>query len=163
MGPMLVVTDIRASKKFYEEVLGQKVGMDHGENVAFRSGFALQEKQLWAQFIGKKENEITNGSDNFELYFEEKDFDKFICRLRSLTDVRMLNDVTECPWGQRVVRFYDPDGHLIEVGENMRSVVKRFLDAGMPPEEASQRSMYRLEFVLACAEENKKRKTRTER
>lgn len=40
-------------------------------------------------------------------------------------------------WGQRVVRFYDPDGHIIEVGEDLKMVIRRFLAAGMTMEEVS--------------------------
>lgn len=39
--------------------------------------------------------------------------------------------------GQRVIRFYDLVGHLIEVGENMKMVIERFLNAGMTIEEVS--------------------------
>ncbi len=35
----------------------------------------------------------------------------------------------------RVVHFYDPDRHVIEVGENMNAVCQRFLDSGMSPEK----------------------------
>ena len=37
--------------------------------------------------------------------------------------------------GQRVIRFYDLDGHIIEVGEDMKIVIKRFLASGMTMEE----------------------------
>ncbi len=36
-------------------------------------------------------------------------------------------------------RFYDLDSHLIEVGEDMKMVVKRFLNTGMTMEEVSER------------------------
>ena len=47
--------------------------------------------------------------------------------------------ILEAGWGQRSIRFYDLDGHIIEVGENMKMVVKRFLDSGMSMEETSKR------------------------
>jgi hypothetical protein len=47
--------------------------------------------------------------------------------------------VKEAGWGQRTVRFYDLDGHIIEVGENMKMVVKRFIHSGMSMEETSRR------------------------
>ena len=40
-------------------------------------------------------------------------------------------------WGQRVIRFYDLDGHIVEVGEDMKMVLKRFLASGMTMEEIS--------------------------
>ena len=36
-----------------------------------------------------------------------------------------------------MIRFYDLDEHLIEVGEDMQMVVKRFLASGMTMEEVS--------------------------
>lgn len=38
-----------------------------------------------------------------------------------------------------MIRFYDLDGHLIEVGEDMKMVIRRFLNTGMTMEEVSER------------------------
>ena len=53
-------------------------------------------------------------------------------------------------WGQRVVRLYDPDRHIIEVGENMKSVCRRFRDQGMTPEQIAARMEVPLKFVTGC-------------
>lgn len=75
-----------------------------------------------------------------ELYFEEDEFDDFILKLEKRDDVRYLGDgIKEATWGQRSIRFYDLDGHIIEVGENMKMVVKHFLNSGMSMEEVSKR------------------------
>lgn len=74
-----------------------------------------------------------------ELAFEESDFDGFLEKLAQHPEIDRLGDVIEHSWGQRVIRFYDPDGHLIEVGEDMKMVVRRFLGNGMTMEEVSAR------------------------
>ena len=51
--------------------------------------------------------------------------------------IERLGGIIEHDWGQRVARFYDPDGHLIEVGEDMGMVIRRFLASGMTMEEVS--------------------------
>lgn len=28
------------------------------------------------------------------------------------------------PWGQKVIRFYDPDKHIIEVGEDLSVLIR---------------------------------------
>ena len=59
--------------------------------------------------------------------------------------------MVEHGWGQQVVRFYDLDGHLVEVGEDMGMVVRRFLRSRMTMEEVSDRmdvSMGDLEKLL---------------
>ena len=51
-----------------------------------------------------------------ELCFETEDLDHFLEQLRRYPGAERLGDVVEHGWGQRVVRFYDLDGHLVEVG-----------------------------------------------
>lgn len=38
-----------------------------------------------------------------------------------------------------MVRFYDEDEHIIEVGEDMKVVTKRFINQGMSIEETAKR------------------------
>ena len=49
-----------------------------------------------------------------------------------------------------MVRIYDPDRHIIEVGENLKTVCKRFLDGGMTPEQTAERMDVPVKFVNAC-------------
>ena len=72
-----------------------------------------------------------------EVVFEEQNFDGFLNKLKEYPDIEYLGEVIEHSWGQRVIRFYDLDEHLIEVGEDMQMVVKRFLASGMTMEEVS--------------------------
>lgn len=65
-------------------------------------------------------------------------------------DINYVHPVKEHSWGQRVVRFYDPDRHIIEVGENIKSVCKRFLDSGMTPEQTARRMDIPFKFVKGC-------------
>lgn len=46
----------------------------------------------------------------------------------------------EAPWGQYSILFYDPDGHLIEVGETMTALVRRFAQQGLTPDQISART-----------------------
>lgn len=86
--------------------------------------------------------------NHFEIYFEKEDFDSFLCRLKE-HDIRYVHPVREHAWGQRVIRFYDPDQHVIEVGENMETVCRRFLDRKMTPEQIATRMDVPLEAVKA--------------
>ena len=52
-----------------------------------------------------------------ELYFEESDIEGFAKKLEASEFViEYVNELMEHSWGQKVIRFYDPDGNLIEVG-----------------------------------------------
>lgn len=49
-----------------------------------------------------------------------------------------------------MVRFYDPDKHILEVGENMKVVCRRFIDSGLTPEQVAERMDVPVKFVSAC-------------
>ena len=145
--PMLVVTDIDKSVELYKKVFGLHVIMDFGANKTLSGGLALQTVKTWKEFIGT--DDISFGSNNSEVYFEEDDFDKFSEKLKTY-DVEYVHLIKKHSWGQRVVRLYDPDKHIIEVGENMKVVCKRFLDSGMTPEQVAERMDVPIKFVNAC-------------
>jgi hypothetical protein len=46
-----------------------------------------------------------------------------------------------------VIRFYDPDKNIIEVGESIESVIKRFLKRGYSIEETAKITQHPIEFV----------------
>ncbi len=145
--PLIVVKDIDKSVDFYKKVLGLRVITDFGANKTLTGGLCLQTEETWIDFIGN--DEITYGANNSEIYFEEDDFDKFSEKLKNL-DIEYVHPIKEHPWGQRVVRFYDLDRHIIEVGENIKTVCKRFIESGMTPKEVSERMDVPLAFVVSC-------------
>lgn len=148
--PMLIVTDMEKSKIFYKDVLGLRVIMDFGANITLTGGVALQTKESWKDFIQKNDNDIIFNGNDAELYFEEDNFDSFIERLNVIKYIEYVHPVYEHRWGQRVVRFYDLDKHVIEVGENIKVVCKRFLDSGLTLDETAKRMEVPIKFVKAC-------------
>ncbi len=155
--PLLVVTDMEASKLFYRGVLGLRVIMDFGANVTLTGGVCLQTKESWLKLIRAERAHVSFCGMDAELYFEEDAFDDFIGRLNKMDSICYVHPVIEHPWGQRVVRFYDPDGHIIEVGENMEMVCRRFWDAGMTAEEVAKRMDVPPKYVKRCIRINEKR------
>lgn len=119
---LLVVKDIETSKKFYHDLFGLQVVTDFGRNVILTEGLVLQERQLWEEFVDK---EVILGGNAMELYFEDTDLDAFAEKLEaSPYEIVYVNRLMEYDWGQRVIRFYDPDMHLIEVGESLEYVAR---------------------------------------
>lgn len=147
MSPMIVVSDMKASVKFYGDLLGETVAMDMGANVTLSSGFALQTRDSWAKFLDKPISDIRSGGNNFELYYETEDLDAFVEKLEAY-GAEMVQPVGEAPWGQRTARFYDPDRNMIEVGEALPMVIRRFFEQGMTPEQVSARTGIPLEALL---------------
>ena len=114
---LIVVKDIEKSKQFYHDLFGLNVVLDNDGNMILTEGLVLQEEKIWRNFLGK---EIVSESNACELYFEERDIEAFVQKLEKLyPSVQYVNRLMTDSWGQKVVRFYDLDGNLIEVGTPM--------------------------------------------
>ena len=111
---LIVVKDIEKSRKFYHDLFGLEMILDNDGNMILSEGLVLQEEKYWKEFLGK---EIIQKNNSCELYFEEADIEGFIEKLeRYYPEVQYVNRLMMHSWGQKVIRFYDPDGNLIEVG-----------------------------------------------
>ena len=111
---LIVVKDINKSLKFYHDLFGLELILDNDGNMILTEGLVLQADTYWKEFLQK---DITERSNSCELYFEESDIEGFIKKLERLyPNIEYVNRLMTHSWGQRVVRFYDPDGNLIEVG-----------------------------------------------
>lgn len=114
---LIVVKDIERSKAFYKELFGLDVVLDNDGNVILTEGLVLQDAAIWKRFI---EKDVILKNNAAELYFEERDIEGFVRKLENYKEpVQYVNQLMEHSWGQKVVRFYDPDGNLIEVGTPM--------------------------------------------
>ena len=149
-GVLLAVRDLDRSRRFYREALGLKVLEDFGANVALEGGIYLQTLDSWQSFI--QTDRVVMPSNAGELYFEEADLNGLLERLKAF-DIQYVHPPVTHRWGQRVVRFYDPDGHIIEVGEKMDAVVRRFVRQGLSMEETAARMDVPLEFVQKSLQE----------
>ncbi len=147
-GCLLAVRDISVSKDFYEKVLHQNAVMDIGIHVTFE-GFSLQ--QGYVELIGVAIESVKEQSHNFQVYFEVEDLDKVYEQMKSIPHLQWVHEIKEYPWGQRDIRVYDPDKHIVEIAEDMNTVIKRFFSQGMSAEEVAKRTMFPLEVVKQYA------------
>jgi catechol 2,3-dioxygenase-like lactoylglutathione lyase family enzyme len=143
------VSNIAASKQFYNEVLGQKIVADFGRNVTFEGGLSIWEKNYALHTIfGEKAKETAVGASNVEIYFEASDINELLTKLTQ-NSVEVIHPVREHPWGQRAFRIYDPDKHIIEFAEPMSAVVLRLHNNGLSLAEIAEKSMMPPEFIKA--------------
>lgn len=114
---LIVVSDMERSIRFYKDLFGLDVVLDNDGNVILTEGLVLQDIKYWEAFLGRPCVPRNNMS---ELYFEERNMDAFVKKLESYPEpIEYVNKRMTHSWGQEVVRFYDPDGNLIEVGTPM--------------------------------------------
>ena len=110
---LLVVKDIEKAKQFYHDLFGLEVILTQEGNVILTEGLVLQEENIWKEHLGK---EILSNHNSCELYFEERQLEEFAEKLEKLyPEIHYLNKLTHFVWGQKMLQFYDLDGHLIEV------------------------------------------------
>ena len=111
---LIVVKDIEKSRKFYHDLFDIDLVLDNDGNMILTEGLVLQDEKIWKSFLDR---DIVPKSNSCELYFEEQDIEAFIEKLEKLyPDIEYVNRLMTHSWGQRVIRFYDLDGNLIEVG-----------------------------------------------
>ena len=111
---LIVVKDIERSKQFYHDVFGLEVVLDNDGNMILTEGLVLQDEKIWKNFL---EKDISQKSNSCELYFEERDIEAFVQKLEMMyPSIEYVNRLMIHSWGQKVIRFYDLDGNLIEVG-----------------------------------------------
>ena len=111
---LIVVKNIERSRAFYHDLFGLELILDNDGNMILTEGLVLQEEKYWRESLAR---DIVPENNACELYFEEPNIEEFIERLEKYyPEVKYVNRLMTHSWGQKVIRFYDPDGNLIEVG-----------------------------------------------
>ena len=119
---LIVVKDVKKSRFLYEQILGQTVKMDYGEDIIFHGDFAIHQKSHFESLINHYP--ILSKSNNFELYFEDDNLEEIVQKLKD-NGFEFIHEIVEQPWKQKVVRFYDDDKNIIEIGERMEHTAFR--------------------------------------
>lgn len=111
---VIVVKNIEKSVAFYREMFGLEIVLNQGETIILTEGLVLQEKHVWEQALKRGVIPKNHAS---ELYFEEANIEGFVKKLEEYPfEFEYVTPFTQYPSGKKVIRFYDLDGHLIEVG-----------------------------------------------
>lgn len=131
---VLFVKDISKSVAFYTEFFDQEVVNNFGPCVGFTSGLALWQADHAARVTSSAADApVISNRGGMELEFQAVDIESVFSRLQS-AGVRMLHEVITQPWEQKAFRCLDPDGHLIEVGEDLAATAQRLRESGYTAE-----------------------------
>ena len=110
---LIIVDKLEESVRFYKDLFGLQVILKQEGNVILSEGLVLQDVNVWYE---STQIPTTSHSNMTELYFEENDMECFIKKLESYDFcLNYVNKLTKLEGGQKLVRFYDPSGILIEV------------------------------------------------
>lgn len=149
--PVLFVKDASKSRDFYAGILGMTIVADFGGlNVIFEEGLAvwqIMDGNMITEKLGRSNIENPQSTSRFEIVFEADDIDIVNKKLKE-NNVKLLHEVNTEVWGQRTIRFYDPDGHLIEVGEAMPVFLKKIYEEEGRDVEATSKRTYMPEDAI---------------
>jgi len=144
---VIMTHDFDKMKAFYQEILQQEIDVDFGNCIGFKNGISLwklSEDYTIAQKLGKTYH--PSGNKNLEICFDTDDYEAVITKLKE-HDLIYLHETIEESWGQKTIRFYDPENNLIEIGETIPCFVKRFYHEGMSVNQVSERTSVPIEMV----------------
>jgi len=114
---ILLVNDVSKSKKFYSELIGLDILHDWESMVIFKNRLALHQFDLLQprELLGSLKGAHSIGSDNVIIYLGTDDIVSEFTRLSGF-GVKFIHGIVELPW-QKIFRFRDIDGYIIEIGE----------------------------------------------
>lgn len=150
--PLITVSDMKLARDFYETLLGQKVKYDFGESVTFHGDFAIHLQTHYKNLIDNRE--IKSGGNNFEQYFESDSIELIVKKLKE-EEISFVHEIREQPWRQKVVRFYDLDKNIIEIGETLEHLSFRLKNEGLSIEQISKITNMPVDFVIDSVEKYK--------
>lgn len=111
-----LVQEVEISKAFYRDVIGINIVQDSGSFVLFEGNFAIHDAAIFYRYIDKQYEGDKMGRDNLDLYMTTDDLAAMQEKLE-LAGVKFIHKIRKCEWGESVFRIYDPDGHIIEIGD----------------------------------------------
>lgn len=120
---VLIVENLDRAVRFYAQVLGLRLGHRSGEYAQFATGstrFGLYTRKAMAATLGVPLTEPAGDAPGFEIGFKVADVDRAFSEVTALGASPVAPPATRA-WGQRTAYVRDPDGHLIELAQDLRS------------------------------------------
>ncbi|OLP65619.1 hypothetical protein BACPU_12370 [Bacillus pumilus] len=118
---ILYVHDVEASIEFYQDILGFPVKMRVESYVEFDTGevtLSINLRQDVRETLGLPVPEGRHSSQTFEIGFVVDDVDQTIAAMKE-KGVPVMKEPAKKPWGQTVAYVTDPDGHFIEICDDI--------------------------------------------
>ena len=114
---ILLIDDLERSLTFYTQVLGLRLGHRSGEYAQLDTGptrLGLYTRRAMAQVVGVPLHPPALDAPGCELGFKVPDVDAAFAALTACGAMATTPPTTRL-WGQRTAYIRDPDGHLIEL------------------------------------------------
>lgn len=119
---ILIVEDLDRALGFYKGVLGLRLGHRSGEYAQLDTGatrLALYTRTAMAKTLGMSLEAPASNAPGFEVGFKVADVDSAFNELVA-RGAQPVVAPTDRFWRQRTAYVRDPDGHLIELAQDLR-------------------------------------------
>ncbi len=120
---ILIVEDMDRALRFYTDVLGLRLGHRSGDYAQLDTGatrLGLYTRGAMAKTLGMSLKPPTHNAPGFEIGFKVPDVGEAFAELVG-RGASAVMPPTDRPWGQRTAYVRDPDGHLIELAQDISS------------------------------------------
>ncbi len=119
---IVFVKDIETSKQFYADIVGLNVLDDYGTIVFFENRFVIHNAESITHTVFKQNDPAAKnrqGRKNILIYLESDSLEETYETIAN-AGTKIIHGIETQEWGQKVFRFYDPDDHMVEIGEPFR-------------------------------------------
>ncbi len=120
---ILIVEDLDRALRFYTDVLGLRLGHRSGDYAQLDTGatrLGLYTRGAMAKTLGMSLKPPAHDAPGFEIGFKVPDVGEAFAELVG-RGASAVMPPTDRPWGQRTAYVRDPDGHLIELAQDISS------------------------------------------
>ncbi len=118
---VLIVEDLDRALRFYTDALGLALGHRSGDYAQLATGatrLAFYTREAMAKTLGIKLNKPGRDANAFEIGFKVADVDAAFAELVERGASPVTAPTTRF-WRQRTAYVQDPDGHLIELAQDL--------------------------------------------
>ncbi len=118
---ILIVEDLDRALRFYTDVLGLRLGHRSGDYAQLDTGatrLGLYTRYAMAKTLGMSLKPPAHDAPGFEIGFKVPDVGEAFAELVG-RGASAVMPPTDRPWGQRTAYVRDPDGHLIELAQDL--------------------------------------------
>lgn len=144
---VLLCSDMQRSVSFYQDLFHLEIELQIDGLTTFTGGISLWDQKIASDLMyNGAEPSPPQKHPGQEIYFETDEIEKF-AEVLTARSVTLMHQIQKTPWQQQTIRFFDPDGHLIEVGESMEEVIRRIAREGHTPEEVSALTFMPVEII----------------
>lgn len=119
---ILIVGDLDRALDFYTGVLGLRLGHRSGDYAQLQTGstrLALYTRSAMAKILAMALEPPAASAPGFEIGFKVADVDAAFAELVA-HGAPPVAPPTDRFWGQRTAYVRDPDGHLVELAQDLR-------------------------------------------